>query len=245
MNHGATTTFTLSPAPNYHVVTPVGGSCGGTLSGNTYTTNTVNADCTVIASFAIDTYTVAPSSSGNGTISPDTPQSVASGATKTFLLTPNSGYHIVNVTGSCPAGTWNGSNYTTGAVTADCGVIANFAANPAHHLVVAPVANVFQGDRLGAVTVSIVDADGNVMATDSASQITLTTPACGGTVTLGQAAVTNGVASFAANATRRFYTLAIGKALTASSGSLSGGTTFDVVNGGELLFADDFEGCRL
>ncbi len=245
VNQGATTTFTLSPATNYHVVTPVGGSCGGTLSGNTYTTNAVNADCTVIASFAIDTYTVTPSSSGNGTISPNTPQSVVSGVTKTFVLTPSAGYHILNVTGSCPQGTSNGVNYTTGAITANCSVIANFAANPPHHLAVAPVASVFQGNRLGAVTVSIMDVDGNVITTDSTSQIALTATACGGSVTLGHATVSNGVASFPANATARFYTLATGNALTASSGSLSGSATFDVIAGSELLFADDFENCRL
>ncbi len=245
VNHGATTTFTLSPAANYHVVTPVGGTCGGTLSGNTYTTNAVTANCTVIASFAIDTYTVTPSSSGNGTISPDTPQSVTSGATKAFVLAPSAGYHVLSVSGSCPAGTLNGNNYTTGAITAHCSVIANFAANPPHHLVVAPVANVPQGDRLGAVTVSIVDVDGNVIAPDSASQVTLTTTACGGSVTLGQATVVNGVATFPAGAGMRFYTLASGKVLTASSGSLGGSTTFDVVAGGQFLFSDSFETCRL
>ena len=50
VNYGATTTFTLSPSTNF-TVSAVTGTCGGTLSGNTYTTNAVNANCTVIASF--------------------------------------------------------------------------------------------------------------------------------------------------------------------------------------------------
>lgn len=212
-----------------------------TVTDNGGATNTVGKPVTVASS----TFTITPSSSGHGAISPDTPQSVTSGATQTFLLTPATGYHILDVTGSCPAGTLSGSNYTTGAVTADCSVIANFAANPPHHLAVAPVANVRQGDRLGSVTVSIVDADGNVITTDSTSQITLTTTACGSSVTLGQATVVAGVASFPADTSARFYTLASGKALSASSGSLSGSASFDVITGGGLIFADGFENCRL
>ena len=115
---------------------------------------------------------------------------------------------------------------------------------PADHLVVATVADVSQGNRLGAVTVSIVDASGNVIAGDSTSQVTLATTACGAPVTLEQATVSNGVASFPANATPRFYTLATGKVLSASSGSLVGSATFNVVSG-DLVFADGFESCRL
>src|SRR5690606_26593535 len=139
----------------------------------------------------------------------------------------------------------NGTSYTTGPIVASCTVVANFEINPPHHLAVGPVSNVAQGDRLGAVSVSIVDVDGRVVVEDSSSQVTLTTTACGGPVTLGQATAVNGVATFPADTSARFYTLATGKSLTASSGSLSGSATFDVVAGGELLFADGFEGCRL
>ena len=68
MNSGATTSFTLAPAATYHVAA-VNGTCGGTLTGNVYTTTAISANCTVIASFAIDTFTVTPSvTGGNGTI---------------------------------------------------------------------------------------------------------------------------------------------------------------------------------
>lgn len=50
VNAGGTTTFTVTPNAGY-VVSGVTG-CGGTLSGNTYTTGTVNANCTVTASFS-------------------------------------------------------------------------------------------------------------------------------------------------------------------------------------------------
>ncbi|MGN6518999.1 MAG: PKD domain-containing protein [Dokdonella sp.] len=191
------------------------------------------------------TFTVTPSSSGNGTISPATPQTVASGATSAFVLSPATGYHVAPVTGTCPAGVLNGGNYTTGAISANCTVIANFAPDVADHLAFDPVADVMQGAGLGPVTVSIVDAGGNTMTSDSTSEVTLSTSACGGTVVLGRATVNQGVASFPASVAQRFYTLASAKVLSADSGNLAGSATFDVVAGGEYLFADDFEVCRL
>jgi len=50
VNDGSAITFTLAPAADYHVVS-VTGTCGGNLVGNTYTTDAVIADCTVVASF--------------------------------------------------------------------------------------------------------------------------------------------------------------------------------------------------
>lgn len=49
VNSGATTTFTTAPDSNYAASVT---GCGGTLSGNTYTTGTISANCTVTASFA-------------------------------------------------------------------------------------------------------------------------------------------------------------------------------------------------
>ena len=49
---GSTVVFTVTPDPGYRAVFATGGSaCGGTLVGTTYTTNPVNASCTVAASF--------------------------------------------------------------------------------------------------------------------------------------------------------------------------------------------------
>jgi uncharacterized repeat protein (TIGR01451 family) len=128
IDHGATTSFTLTPAANYHVGS-VTGTCGGNLAGNVYTTNAVTADCTVIASFAIDTHTVTPSvTGGNGAIAPSTPQTVTDGNTTSFTLTPDSGYAIGSVTGC--GGNLAGNVYTTGPITADCTVNASFAAVP-------------------------------------------------------------------------------------------------------------------
>lgn len=47
---GLGTHFTLTPDPGY-TLTSVGGSCGGSLSGNAFFTDAVTADCTVEAAF--------------------------------------------------------------------------------------------------------------------------------------------------------------------------------------------------
>ncbi len=127
-----TGTFTITPAAGYQTVLPVGGTCGGSLAGTTYTTNPIAADCTVEASFAAigsTQFTVtAQVSGGNGTITPSSTR-VNAGSAATFTLQPASNYHIASVTGC--GGNLAGSTYTTGAVSADCTVTASFTANAA------------------------------------------------------------------------------------------------------------------
>lgn len=74
-----------------------------------------------------DEYTVTPSAGANGTISPDSPQSVEHGDTTSFTVTPDTGYSIDKVEGC--NGSLSGNTYTTGAITADCEVTAGFAIN--------------------------------------------------------------------------------------------------------------------
>lgn len=76
----------------------------------------------------VETFTVTPSvGTPDGTIAPDVAQTVNSGATASFTLTPAAGFHVDNVDGTC-GGELAGNVFTTDAVTADCTVIANFAA---------------------------------------------------------------------------------------------------------------------
>ncbi|NCT67109.1 MAG: hypothetical protein GXC76_05615 [Rhodanobacteraceae bacterium] len=123
--HGDTATFTVTPDAGYTAA--VGGTCGGSLVGNTYTTNPITAACTVTATFARNTYTVTPSAGANGTISPNSPQTVSHGSTTSFTVTPANGYSA-SVGGTC-GGTLVGTTYTTHAVTADCTVAATFTLN--------------------------------------------------------------------------------------------------------------------
>ena len=64
VNAGGTTTLTVTPMAGY-VVSGVTG-CGGTLSGNTYTTGTINSDCTVTANFGAAFTWVSGPNTGNG-----------------------------------------------------------------------------------------------------------------------------------------------------------------------------------
>lgn len=76
------------------------------------------------------TWTVTPSvGTPSGTITPNNPQTVNNGDTKTFTLAAATGFHIDTVGGTC-GGTLTGSSFETDPVTADCTVIANFAADP-------------------------------------------------------------------------------------------------------------------
>lgn len=119
---GATATFTLAANAGHHIDN-VGGTCGGTLTGTSYTTNPVSADCTVIANFAPDAIpvtTVVPG--GHGTVSG--PATVPYGSTATYTLTPDPGYGIGSVTGC--GGSLAGNVYTTGPITAACTITVNF-----------------------------------------------------------------------------------------------------------------------
>lgn len=122
--HGSNAAFTIQPDTGFEI-DAVAGTCGGSLSGNTYTTNVVTGDCTVSATFKVAQYSVTPSAGTGGTITPNTVQTVAHGATTSFSLAPDTGYEIASVGGTC-GGSLSGSTYTTNAVTANCTVSATF-----------------------------------------------------------------------------------------------------------------------
>ncbi len=125
---GQTKSFTVTPSPGYTAV--MGGTCGGSPSSGasafTYTTNLITGDCTVMANFTqVPTYTVTPSAGTGGSISPSSPQTVISGQTTSFNVTPNVGYNVSSVNGC--GGAWTGSNpYVTGTITSNCNVSATF-----------------------------------------------------------------------------------------------------------------------
>ena len=123
VTQGATTVFTVAPSANFTAA--VGGTCGGTLSGLTYTTNPIVAACTVAATFVRNSYTVTPSAGANGTISPATAQTVLNGNTKTFTITPITGYSAI-VGGTC-GGALTGTSYVTNQISGNCSVIVTFA----------------------------------------------------------------------------------------------------------------------
>ena len=124
VEHGTTNSFTIIPDPGYSIGTVTG--CDGTLTGNRYTTGPITGDCTVNATFTINSYTVAASAGNGGNIDPPT-VTVEYGTTTGFTITPALGYSIGTVTGC--SGTLSGNRYTTGPVTGDCTVNATFTIN--------------------------------------------------------------------------------------------------------------------
>ncbi|HVJ62571.1 MAG TPA: hypothetical protein VM555_07640, partial [Tahibacter sp.] len=118
---GATTTFTVTPAANYRA--DVSG-CGGSLSGNVYTTGPITADCLVTATFPPITYTVTAAAGPYGAVIPAS-QVVRQGASTTFDIQTYPAYHVSSATGC--GGSLSGTVYTTGAITADCHVAVSFA----------------------------------------------------------------------------------------------------------------------
>ncbi len=65
VTYGNTTAFSISPSAGYHINTVSG--CGGTFTSSPYTTGTITGNCSVSATFAVDT-TYSLSNSGNFSI---------------------------------------------------------------------------------------------------------------------------------------------------------------------------------
>ena len=97
LNYGASQTYTITPATGYHVsdVLVDGISAGAVTS---YSFTNVTANHTISASFASDTPTITASVSGSGSISPAGAVAVRNGISRTFTITPSTGYYIDDVT---------------------------------------------------------------------------------------------------------------------------------------------------
>jgi len=170
------------------VTDPGNSGCGGLTMANhpNYQVGWGRIDALAAAQAAMPTttHTVTPSvAGGNGTITPDTPQAVNDGTTINFTLAPAANHHaVLPLGGSCPAGTLAGSVYTTGAIVADCSVIASFAIDT--HSVGGSVNGLVGGSvtlslNSGAQT-KVVSADGAFAfdnAMDSGSSYTVTVAA--------------------------------------------------------------------
>jgi hypothetical protein len=128
VDFGADSICTVTSATGYHADAVTVDGSPATLSDNTYTFSNVTANHAIDVTFAINTYTVTPSAGAGGSISPNTPQTVNHGSTAQFTVTPNAGYHVDSVAGTC-GGILSGNSYTTSPVTANCTVTATFAIN--------------------------------------------------------------------------------------------------------------------
>ncbi|MBF0487899.1 MAG: hypothetical protein HQK98_07035 [Nitrospirae bacterium] len=118
VNSGSTTSFTVTPTSGY--TASVGGSCGGSLVGTTYTTNAITANCTVAATFTASppssyTLTVTKSGTGSGTVTASSGTLNWSGNTGTASYTSGTS---VTLTAAASSGStfssWNGCDNTSG-----------------------------------------------------------------------------------------------------------------------------------
>ena len=124
VNHGDSgTTVTAVPATHYHFFN----WSDGVMTALRTDTN-VTHNISVTANFAIDTYTITTSPGPNGTITPANP-AVGYGASQTFSITPNTGYHTVDVIVDSTNHLGAVTSYTFNNVTATHTISASFAKN--------------------------------------------------------------------------------------------------------------------
>lgn len=129
---GTSVVLTAAPANGFVFDGWVGAGCAGTSTCNLSMNSIKNVTAKFVASST--DYDVTPSVvGGNGFVDPSTPQTVGQGETKLFVLDPDDGYVIGSVGGTCPAGSFNGDRYTTGAIVADCSVTFSFDLDDAQY----------------------------------------------------------------------------------------------------------------
>ena len=97
VNYGENQTFTIAPNTGYHILDVLidGEFSAGAVSEYTFTN--VTANHTLVATFAINTYSIIASAGTNGDISPKGIVTVNHGGSQTFTFIPDAGYHVLNV----------------------------------------------------------------------------------------------------------------------------------------------------
>ncbi|MHB8835966.1 MAG: InlB B-repeat-containing protein [Candidatus Methylomirabilia bacterium] len=131
VEEGQTVAFVVTPDAGYHVAGVTG--CGGTLAGGTYSTGPITEDCTVAASFAVNTYrlTTTHAGTGGGTVT-SSPAGIAgdAGGSATYIhgtevnlaQAPDAGSLFTGWGGDC-----SGAGACAVTMTADRTVVATFS----------------------------------------------------------------------------------------------------------------------
>ncbi|AUH72763.1 hypothetical protein [Legionella sainthelensi] len=121
VNYNGMATITLAVASGYTASIAPGNTCGGSLSGNTFTSGPITADCSVNFSSSLEQFTVSASGDANVTPSP-TSQQVSYNDVATITLTVTSGYTASIAPGNTCGGSLSGNTFTSGPITAPCSV---------------------------------------------------------------------------------------------------------------------------
>ena len=250
---GKTQAFTLTPNANYKV-SSVGGTCGGTLSGNTYTTRAITGSCTVTAVFAqasaynITLTKITPSGSSSPAVG--APVSVsASNGSATFNITPPAGATYVSWLGDIgcsaigPASTWYlGSNLAlkVGPVTGNCTFSVVFTVPTATYTVTASAGAGGTISPAGATTASSGAVKTYTVTPNAGYGIASVGGTCGGTLR-GNTYTTNAIidsctvmAAFAQ--TPPTYNVKLTKITPSSSSNPAAGVPMPVSPNGTGIF---------
>jgi hypothetical protein len=169
VNSGATSTFTVTPNSGYSA--SVGGTCGGSLVGTTYTTNAITANCTVIASFSPlatvpDAPTIGTATAGDGQVSVSftPPENNGGSAITGYTATCGAQNNTGAVSPIIVSGLTNGTAVTCSVIATNA--IGNSVASAASNSVTP------KGDQsitFGTAPTVTVGATGTVTATGGAS----------------------------------------------------------------------------
>ena len=132
--------FDLIPDAGFTVAN-VAGSCEGETLGNKFIAVPSRTNCEFIVTFDLARQ-VSPVFAEGGTVTPATPQVVATGGSVQFQVIPWVGFRTKSsVTGDCPEGEWLDDVYTVSAVNGDCSVGFDFESDPVSWYAVSTVVN--------------------------------------------------------------------------------------------------------
>ena len=195
VNEGSTVTYTATADTGYYVQA-WGGGPSANCAVDTYQVNsTVNGDntnvtfvstailgeCELNVGFEAISVTATPSTAtAGGSVSPSTSQTDTYGSTIDFVLSPEAGYRVDRVEGTCP-GSLSGDTYSAGPLAEDCTVLAYFAALPT--FTVTPSAGSGGAiDPSTAQSVTESDTASFTLTPENGYQTDSVTGTCGGTL---------------------------------------------------------------
>jgi uncharacterized repeat protein (TIGR02543 family) len=205
-----TVQLTATPSTGYHFVNWTGSATGSTNPLSV----TMNANKTIIANFAINTYTLTVNATHGSVVRNPNQASYDSATTVQLTATPSAGYHFVNWTGSA-SGSVNPLSVT---MDANKTIAANFAVNPpsgATSQITASLTSITaNGTDSTLITVQLKDAAGNNL------------PAGGDTVLLNTSLGTLGIVTDHGDGT---YSAALKSGTVAANATIRG-----TANGSEI-----------
>ena len=130
-------TFTVKPAGSGYTYSPVQSVVSTGFSGDFGSVGDVTADFGAIAT-GTGPFTVTPSAGANGSVSPNTVQTVTSGSSVTFTSTPSAGYTVNQWLLNGQVAQVGSTNYTLNDVTGDDTVQVTFSPLPTPGYMISP-----------------------------------------------------------------------------------------------------------